>query len=147
MSGTALQRKLDKATVHGGLWATAGALLIGYLARDTTIVPFGFFIPFGLIVCWALLAIVARSIFARHTELPLSGSKTLVAWFAARMALFFAAPILLSCWLIALPIGTPWSGITGRAFILTLLASFFLSALGHGAINSAILIARFRRAS
>jgi hypothetical protein len=145
MSEATLQKKLDKATVHGGLWATAAALLVGYLTQDATLLPLGLFIPFGLIVIWALLALVARAIFARHTDLSLSDSKMIVRWIGARMALFFAATILLFCWLVALPIGTPWSGFAGRALILTLLVSFLTSAAGQAAINSAILMATFRR--
>jgi hypothetical protein len=66
-------------------------------------------------------------------------------WIAVRMSLFVAVTILFFCLLAALPIGSPWSGIVGRAIFLSLLGSFLLTTLGQAAINSSLVLAHFRR--
>jgi hypothetical protein len=141
-----LQDRLNTDTVRGGAIVTAAALIVGYLTRDTTFdLPVVGSLLLGLVVVWAFLATIARLIFARNAGDALSGSRPIIRWFGARLALFFAAAILFLCWLASLPIGRPWSGIAGRALILVLLISWLTSLIGQGAISSALLVARFRR--
>ena len=140
-----LQKKLDAATVQGGLLASAAALIVGFSTRDMTLSPpIWTIVGLAVIVGWAWLAIIARVVFARDARDALRGSRVLWRWFAARLALYFAAWVMFICWLVTLPIGKPWSGVTGRALILILAVSFLTSLIGQGAINSAVLIVRFR---
>ena len=146
MSGTSLKRLLDKAAIQGGFLATAAALMFGFLTQGSVINPWPFIVPMAGIFVWALFAVAARLIFARKaSDAPLLKTKIMLWWIAIRMALFVAVTILFFCLLVALPIGSPWSGIVGRAIFLSLLVSFLLTTLGQAAINSSLVFAHLRR--
>jgi len=146
MSETSPKRLLDKAAIPGGFLATATALMVGYMTQSSVINPYPFIAPIACVFAWALLAVAARLIFARKTSnAPLLKSKIMLWWIAVRTALFVAVTILFFCLLVALPIGSPWPGIVGRALFLSLLVSFLLTALGQAAINSSLVLASLRQ--
>jgi hypothetical protein len=48
-------------------------------------------------------------------------------------------------WLVALPFGKPWAGLAGRALLFIIAVSALNLLIRRGAINSAVLLGRFRR--
>ena len=141
-----IQKKLDVDTGWGAAIVITGALAVGYLTQGAVLAP-----PFWLLLVpaavfgWALLAFLARAVFARHAQHISTGSPLLLHWVGSRLAIFAAGWLLFIGWIISLPIGRPWSGIAGRALVLVLVLSALNSLIGQATINSAILIARFRR--
>jgi hypothetical protein len=98
-----------------------------------------------VIVMWASLALIGRAAFARRAGDELRGSPILLHWVGVRLALAVAAWMLFFGWLVALPFGKPWAAIAGRALLFIIAVSALNLLVGHGAINSAVLLARFRR--
>lgn len=141
-----LQQRLDLTTVRGGLAATVAALVAGVLTRDASwSPPVWLLVTIGLLFLWCVVTLIGRLLFVRTKDSSLAIPPAFWHWWGARLAIFFAAPILFFCWLIALPAGSPWSGIAGRALILTLFLNFLLGLIGYAAINSALLLERLRR--
>jgi hypothetical protein len=141
-----LRKKLDADTGWGAAVVVTGALVVSYLTQGTAPPLLMWFIAiFAVTFVWAGLALLARLVLARDAANPLRGSALLLHWVGTRLAIFAAAWLLFFGWLITLPIGRPWFLITGRALFLVILLSALTSLVGQGTINSAILIARFRR--
>ena len=126
-----LQRKLDRTTVVGGLAATALALLAGFLTRNADwSPPVWLLIVLALLVLWHLLSLFARLMLVRSKGSSLAAPPAFWRWLGSRLAIYFAAPILLFCWLVSLPVGSPWVGITGRALFLLLGLNFLVGLIG-----------------
>ena len=141
-----LQQRLDRTTVSGGLVATVIALVAGVLTRDATwSPPIWLLVSIGLLFLWYVLTLIGRLVLVRAKDSSLAIPPAFWHWWGGRLAIFFAAPILFFCWLIALPAGSPWSGIAGRALILLLLVNFLVGLIGDATINSALLFERLRR--
>ncbi|MCH8614842.1 hypothetical protein LZ016_01805 [Sphingomonas sp. SM33] len=88
-----------------------------------------------------------RLLLVRPRNSGVTPTPTLRLWFVARLASYFAAPILAFFWLVALPFRSPWSGIAGRAFLLLLAFNALIGLIGYSTINTALLFARLRRSS
>lgn len=141
---TRLQQSLDRTTVRGGLIATVVALVAGVLTADANwSPPMWLLASVALLFLWYVLTLVARLVWIRAKDSSLPIPPVFWHWWGARLAILFAAPILFLCWLIALPAGSPWSGIAGRALILLLILNFLIALIGYAAINSLLLFERF----
>nr|WP_166179476.1 hypothetical protein [Altererythrobacter segetis] len=141
-----IQKKLDADTAWGGALATVTALCVGYLTDGVRLsLPIWGLLSLGVIIVWACLVVIGRVAFARRRGEELRGSPVLLHWVGARLALAVAAWALFIGWLVALPFGKPWSGITGRALLFIIAVSAINRLVGHATINSAILLARLRR--
>jgi hypothetical protein len=102
-------------------------------------------IVLAMLVLWFLLSFFARLLVVQSKGGSLAAPPALLSWLGSRLAIYFAAPILLCCWLVSLPVGSPWSGITGRALFLVLGLDFLVGLIGYAAINSALLYEQLRR--
>ena len=140
------QKKLDAETACGGTLAIITALCVGYLTDGVRLsLPIWGLMSLGVIVVWACFALLGRVAFARRAGEERRGSPVLVHWVGARLALIAAAWTLFIFWLVALPFGKPWVGMAGRALVFVIAVSALNRLVGHATINSAVLLARFRR--
>ena len=126
--------------------ATAAALLAGFQTRDATWTPpLWLLIALGFLFLWYSLSLLARLALIRTKDSSLGIPPAFWRWWGARLAIYFAASILFFCWLVSLPVGSPWSGIAGRALILLLGLNLLVGLIGYATINSALLLERLRR--